>query len=115
MTQVAKERLYLTRDRKALVLADDKRAGSLYAVPGDEIPDSAAERFGLVGGLTKASAAVAKRAGADAKATAEKVAADAKAAEEKAAAEKAAADAKAAEEKEAAAQDNKNGRAGENK
>lgn len=100
MTQIAGERLYLTKDRKALVTAGDKRAGSLYASPGDEIPDSAAEQFGLVGGLTKGSAAEAKRAGA---------------AEEKAAAEKAAADAKAAEEKAAKTPDNKNGRTGENK
>jgi len=53
----AKERLYLTGDRKALVGEGDKRAASLYAVPGDEIPQSAAERFGLVDGRLKSSAA----------------------------------------------------------
>lgn len=44
------QRLYLTADRKRVVPAGDKKAASLYAVPGDEIPQSAADRFGLVDG-----------------------------------------------------------------
>ena len=44
------ERLYLSKDSKKLVRAGDKRAATLYAVPGDEIPPSAAELFGLVDG-----------------------------------------------------------------
>ncbi|MBB99183.1 MAG: hypothetical protein CML67_06560 [Rhodobacteraceae bacterium] len=47
---IAKERLYLTSDKKRLVATGDKRAAFLYATIGDEIPDSAAERFGLVDG-----------------------------------------------------------------
>ncbi|WP_034157919.1 hypothetical protein [Sphingomonas sp. ERG5] len=46
----AKTRLYLTADRLALVLEGDTRAATLYATPGDDIPDSAAERYGLVDG-----------------------------------------------------------------
>jgi hypothetical protein len=47
------QRLYLTADRKKLVPAGDKKAATLYAVPGDEIPKSAADRFGLVDGHLK--------------------------------------------------------------
>jgi hypothetical protein len=47
------QRLYLTKDRKKLVGESGKGAASLYAVPGDEIPQSAAEMFGLVGGHLK--------------------------------------------------------------
>ncbi|WP_346915054.1 helix-hairpin-helix domain-containing protein [uncultured Roseibium sp.] len=51
---IAKQRLYLTADKKTAVAEGDKRAAFLYAVPGDEIPDSAAKQFGLVdGGLPK--------------------------------------------------------------
>lgn len=46
----AKERLYLTADRKALVREGDPAAASLYVAPGDEIPGSAVELFGLVDG-----------------------------------------------------------------
>lgn len=46
----AKERLYLTACRTALVREGDPTAASLYAGPGDEIPASAVERFGLVDG-----------------------------------------------------------------
>lgn len=50
----AKQRLYLTADRQALVTEGDDRAATLYCNVGDEIPDSAAELFGLVdGGLPK--------------------------------------------------------------
>ena len=38
-----RQRLYLTADRKKLVPAGHKLAATLYAVPGDEIPQSAAE------------------------------------------------------------------------
>lgn len=47
---IAKERMYLTADRKKLVGEGDKRAASLYATPGTEIPESAAKLFGLVDG-----------------------------------------------------------------
>lgn len=46
----AKERLYLTADKEALVRAGDDAAAFLYVNIGDEIPDSAAEMFGLVDG-----------------------------------------------------------------
>lgn len=52
----AKERLYLTAGRDRLVREGDKAAAFLYAAKGDEIPDSAAARFGLKDGrLGKAS------------------------------------------------------------
>lgn len=50
MTMFAKVRLYLTASRTALVAEGDERAAFLFAAPGDEIPASAAERFGLVNG-----------------------------------------------------------------
>lgn len=54
----AKERLYLTAGRDRLVREGDKAAAFLYAAKGDEIPDSAAARFGLKDGrLGKASSA----------------------------------------------------------
>ena len=46
----ANARLYLTACATALVAAGDPRAAQLYASPGDDIPDSAAEKFGLVDG-----------------------------------------------------------------
>lgn len=49
------QRLYLTKDRKALVPQGHKNAHTLYAVPGDEIPASAAEMFKLVDGGLKGS------------------------------------------------------------
>ena len=48
--QRAQERLYLTADKGRLVGHGDKAAAFLYATPGDEIPDDAAARFGLVHG-----------------------------------------------------------------
>lgn len=47
----AKERLYLTADKKTLVRDGDSRAATLYCSPGDLIPESAAAKFGLVDGL----------------------------------------------------------------
>lgn len=47
------QRLYLTEDKQKLVGEGDKKAAFLYAVPGDEIPDSAVEKFGLVDGHLK--------------------------------------------------------------
>ena len=47
------QRLYVTKDRKKAVPAGHKDAAALYAVPGDEIPQSAADRFGLVDGHLK--------------------------------------------------------------
>jgi hypothetical protein len=47
------QRLYLTADRKKVVGDGDKKAASLYAVPGDEIPQSAHDAFGLVDGHLK--------------------------------------------------------------
>lgn len=46
----AKERLYLTADKKKLVGEGDKRAAILYAAIGDEIPEAAAKSFDLVEG-----------------------------------------------------------------
>jgi predicted flap endonuclease-1-like 5' DNA nuclease len=48
--QTARQRLYLTGDKSRVVAEGDKRASFLFAVPGDEIPESAAARFGLVDG-----------------------------------------------------------------
>lgn len=42
-----KQRLYLTADGKRLVPEGDPKAATLYAAPGDEISDEAAERFGV--------------------------------------------------------------------
>ncbi|WP_432769801.1 MAG: hypothetical protein HEQ22_03375 [Sphingopyxis sp.] len=46
----AKERLYLTGDGERLVREGDRAAATLYAAAGDEIPDSAVQRFGLANG-----------------------------------------------------------------
>ena len=46
----AKERLYLTADKSRVVRHGDPRAAFLYASVGDEIPQSAADKFGLVDG-----------------------------------------------------------------
>ena len=51
--QIAKQRLYLNADKTALVEAGHEEAATLYCTPGDMIPDSAAERFGLVDGKLK--------------------------------------------------------------
>ena len=53
----AQQRLYLTADKAKLVPEGDEDAATLYASPGDEIPDSAAERFGLVDGALPATGA----------------------------------------------------------
>lgn len=47
---IAAERLYLTGDAKRLVREGDPDGASLYVAPGDEIPPSSVERFGLVDG-----------------------------------------------------------------
>lgn len=44
-------RLFLTTCLTRLVAEDDPDAATLYAGIGDEIPESAAEKFGLVDGL----------------------------------------------------------------
>lgn len=49
----AKEKLYLTAERDTLVKAGDPKAAFLYCTPGDEIPQSAADKFGLVDGKLK--------------------------------------------------------------
>lgn len=46
----ATERLWLTADKGRLVAEGDPKAAFLYAAAGDEIPDEAAERFGLIDG-----------------------------------------------------------------
>ena len=46
----AKARLFLNADKSKLVHECSEEAAFLYAIPGDEIPDSAAEMFGLVDG-----------------------------------------------------------------
>jgi predicted flap endonuclease-1-like 5' DNA nuclease len=50
---IARQRLYLTKDRKKLVPEGDRKAATLYAVPGDVIPESAVQRFALVDGALK--------------------------------------------------------------
>ncbi len=61
--QICTQRLYLTADKSALVGEGDNRAATLYATPGDEIPASAAEQFGLVGGaLPEKTASKPKKA-----------------------------------------------------
>lgn len=63
---ICNQRLYLTKDRKKLVPHGDARAAFLYATPGDEIPASAAEMFGLVDGeLPSKPAAKPKPAASD--------------------------------------------------
>lgn len=114
----ARERLYLTADRATLVGANSPKAAFLYAALGDEIPDSAAAKFGLVDGRLKAAPAektaeqkAAAEKAAAAKAAREKAAADRAAAKQaaadKAAADKAAKEKAAAEDKERQAQENK--------
>jgi len=49
----ATQRLYLTADRKKVVPAGHPKAATLYCVPGDEIPQSAADKLGLVDGGLK--------------------------------------------------------------
>jgi hypothetical protein len=61
VNMIAKERLYLTADKGRIVGHGDKRAAFLYAAPGDEIPENAAKKFGLVGGGLKASPATAPK------------------------------------------------------
>lgn len=58
----ATERLYLTENRKQLVREGDSRGAFLYAAPGDEIPDSAVEMFGLVDGTLPQGKSKAKEA-----------------------------------------------------
>lgn len=53
----AQERLYLTAEKDHVVRFGDPLAAFLYAAVGDEIPDSAAEKFGLVDGRLKPKAA----------------------------------------------------------
>ncbi|MBN9333868.1 hypothetical protein [Devosia sp.] len=51
----ARERLFLNAERNALYPDGHQLAAFLYAAVGDEIPDSAAEKFGLVDGELKKS------------------------------------------------------------
>lgn len=106
---VAAMRLCLTADRDELVAEDDPRAAFLYASVGDEIPQSAVEKFGLVEGKlpvvdADAVAAEAQRkadeAAAEARRLADEAAVEAKrkADEEAAAAEKKAAEDAASQE-----------------
>lgn len=60
--QTAKQRLFLTADKQALVGDGDVRAAFLYAVPGDLIRADDAERFGLVDGALPEAEAEAKPA-----------------------------------------------------
>jgi len=57
----ARERLYMTRERDRVVRQGDPAAASLYAAVGDEIPASAAERFGIVEGRLAGKAAAGGR------------------------------------------------------
>ena len=47
---LAKHRLFITADKTRLVAEGDPDGAILYAAPGDTIPQSAVERFGLVDG-----------------------------------------------------------------
>ena len=47
---IAKQRLFHIADKSALVPEDNVDAAFLYASVGDEIPESAAELYGLVDG-----------------------------------------------------------------
>lgn len=60
-----KQRLYLTKDSKRLVAQGDKAAHTLYAVPGDEIPQSAVDRFKLEDGYLKGHAPKEHKGGQD--------------------------------------------------
>lgn len=64
MGMKAKARLYLTADKSRLVHAGDRRAASLYCTPGDEIPDSAVARFGIVDGTIDGGGTAATPEGA---------------------------------------------------
>ena len=46
----ARERLWLTADKQRLVGEGHRDAATLYAAIGDEVPQEAADRFGLVDG-----------------------------------------------------------------
>lgn len=122
----AKERLFLNADKTRLVKDGDKHAAYLYAVPGDEIPESAAKKFGLVDGRLKgsdeaeAADALRKKAEEKAKAEAEdkksKAEAEAKAKAEEEAKLNAEKEKKAAANKEAkTTAANKEAKGGENK
>ena len=61
---ICAERMYLTKDRDALVHEDSEAKAFLYASPGDEIPHSAVERFKLKDGkLPKAAKSEGKKSG----------------------------------------------------
>lgn len=51
----ARERLYLTAEKDRLVRHGDRDAAFLYAAVGDEIPESAVARFGIVDGRPAAA------------------------------------------------------------
>lgn len=116
----AKERLFLNADKTKLVKDGDNHAAFLYAVPGDEIPESAASKFGLVDGRLKgsdkaaATEALRKKAEEEANARAE---AEAKAKAEEEARMKAEKEKKttSANKETKAGAANKEAKAGENK
>lgn len=60
----AKERLWLTADQAKIVPEGHKDAATLYAAIGDEIPASAAERYGIKDGAVSAAAKAAEKQGA---------------------------------------------------
>lgn len=111
----AKERLYLTADKSRLVRHGDPKAAFLYASLGDEIPQSAADKFGLVDGKLKPAKAEKSEAekAAAAKAAADKIAARQKAEADRAA--KAAAKKAAEKPKEQKPAENKEQKPAENK
>ena len=49
----ATQRLYLTADASRLVAEGDPKAATLYCSPGDNIPQSAADKFKLVDGALR--------------------------------------------------------------
>lgn len=50
-TKTAKRRLFLTEDRKRIVPESAAAAATLYAAPGDFIPDAAVKQFELKEGV----------------------------------------------------------------
>lgn len=99
---IAKMRMLLTASALALVAEGDPEGSSLYASIGDEIPDDAAERFGLVDGYIPGTEE--HEAALSAAAAAEQAADDAAKAAEDAAAKQAADEAAAKAAEDAAAQ-----------
>lgn len=59
----AKERLWLTADKSKIVPEGHKDAATLYAAVGDEIPQTAADRYGIKDGAVSAATRAKEPAG----------------------------------------------------